>query len=70
MNLRAALRMSEFRKARITHNNVLITVEQVERGYMVSYSGKQVHYLTFEALAVFLGREVVTAEWTPIQSAE
>lgn len=69
MNLQAALNTSKFRKARITHDGVTTTVEQVSDGYTVSFSDKQRHWTTFDALTVFLTQEVVELNWRPIQQS-
>ena len=67
MNLRQALSISEFRKARISKDGWTTVIEQVGDGYHVSYSGKEKHFRTFDGLAVWLTDEVVNAQWTPIQ---
>ena len=70
MNLRQALKQSEFFKARRETDHVTLTVEQVLNGFDIFYGGKRKHYLTYEKLVVSLGTEVVRDNWIPIQQEE
>lgn len=70
MSLYQALSISEFRKAQTLHRNTPITVEDVDEGYVVSYGRDQRHFVTLDALVIWLSDDVVNAQWTPAQERE